>query len=451
MNTHSQQIPFSEKVHTTLFSQKTRRVFLALFNRGIGVSLQFIVNLIIAQLFGARGMGIYHIYSTWMVMLADISSLGLPLYTMRQISMYQQKKQMTSILKTVNQFLLMATLTCLIVSAPFIISPSFLSEIFLNNVETIYVLRYAAIAAVMFLLIRILSEALKAMGFTNLGILAESTFLPLGILLSLAVFFVFSLQASAQTLLLIHLSTLLFVLLLLYVSWKNAINKKILQIDEPSESMKLPELRSFLSRSLLFIWFGMILNIWFVNLPVFILPYISSTEEIGLFGVAFRLVMLSTTILVSLSALFGPRFVSHYKENNIQKLKQELHHSQWYSLAAYLPFFLIFTIFPEFILSFFGEEFLQAKTILLILAVAQLFNSATGLVGYFLIMIHHEKIELGALLLSFIIMLPLMILLGNQYGILGITTAYALGIAFKNSLSLLLSLYFIRQLKMASL
>ncbi len=447
MNTHSQQLPFSEKVHTILFSQKTHRVFLALFNRGIGVSLQFIVNLLIAQLFGARGMGIYHIYSTWMVMLADISSLGLPMYTMRQISMYQQKKQMTSILKTVNQFLLMATLSCLIVSAPFIINPLLLSEIFLNNVETIYVLRYAAIAAVMFLLIRILSEALKAMGLTNLGILAESTFLPLGILLSLAVFFVFSLQASAQTLLLIHLSTLLFVLLLLYVSWKKAINKKILQIDEPSESMKLPELRSFMSRSLLFIWFGMILNIWFVNLPVFVLPYISSTEEIGLFGVAFRLVMLSTTILVSLSALFGPRFVNHYKENNIQKLKQELHHSQWYSLAAYLPFFLIFTIFPEFILSFFGEDFLQAKTILLILAIAQLVNSATGLVGYFLIMIHHEKIELGALLLSFIIMLPLMILLGNQYGIIGVTTAYALSIAFKNCLSLLLSLYFIRQFK----
>jgi len=301
MNIHSQQLPFSEKVRATLFSQKTHRVFFALFNRGIGVSLQFIVNLIIAQLFGARGMGIYHIYSTWMVMLADISSLGLPMYTMRQISIYQQKKQINSILKTVNQFLLVATLSCLIVTAPFIISPLLLSEIFLDNVETIYVLRYAAIAAVMFLLIRILSEALKAMGLTNLGILAESTFLPLGILLSLAVFFVFSLQASAQTLLLIHLSTLLFVLILLYVSWKKAINKKITLLDEPSESMKLPELRSFMSRSLLFIWFGMILNIWFVNLPVFVLPYISSTEEIGLFGVAFRLVMLSTTILVIFS------------------------------------------------------------------------------------------------------------------------------------------------------
>jgi len=102
-------------------------------------------------------------------------------------------------------------------------------------------------------------------------------------------------------------------------------------------------------------------------------------------------------------------------------------------------------------LSFFGEEFLQAKNILFILAIAQLINSATGLVGYFLIMIHHEKIELGALLLSFIFMLPLMILLGNSYGIIGVTTAYALGIAFKNCLSLLLALYFIRQLKMASL
>ena len=443
-------LQFSEKIHSVLVSHKTRRVFFALFNRGIGVSLQFIVNIIIAQLLGARGMGIYHIYSTWMVMLADISSLGLPLYTMRQISMYQQNNQSRHILQAVNRFLLMATLTCLIVAAPFIISPSLLSEIFLAKVESVYLLRYAAIAAVIFLLIRILSEALKAIGMTNLGILAESAFLPLGIILSLAVFFAFSLQINAQTLLLIHVSTLLLVLILLYVSWNSAVKKKTHQIDESYESIQPQKLKSFMSRSLLFIWFGMILNIWFVNLPVFILPYISNTEEIGLFGIAFRLVMLSTTILVSLAALFGPRFVCHYKEKNSQKLKQELHHSQWYSLAAYLPFFVIFTLFPEFILSFFGEEFLQAKNLLIILAIAQLVNSATGLVGYFLIMIHHEKVELGVLILSFFIMLPLMILLGNSFGIIGVTLAYALSIALKNILSLLLSLYFIRQLKTTS-
>ncbi len=451
MNNNNQTLTLNKKLHSVFFSHKTHRVIFALLNRGLGVSLQFIVNLIIAQLLGARGMGIYHIYSTWMVMLADISSLGLPMYTMRQISKYHKKNQMQLILLVVNRFLLIAIISCLMITAPFIISPSLVSDIFLSNVEGDYILQYAAIASILFVLIRILSEALKAIGLTNSGILAESAYLPLGIILSLSVLLAFSLQITIQTLLVIHLSTLLLVLILLYVNWTKTIKKNIQAMDKVFESTQPPKLKSFLSRSLLFIWFSMILNIWFVNLPVFILPYISSTEEIGLFGIAFRLVMLSTTILVSLSALFGPRFVNHYKENNIQKLKQELHHSQCYSLAAYLPFFILFMVFPDFILSFFGEEFLQAKNILLILAIAQLVNSATGLVGYFLIMIHQEKSELGAILLSFIIMLPLMIILGNEYGIIGITTAYALGIAFKNILSLLLSLYFIRQLKMASI
>ncbi|MFK5892796.1 MAG: MATE family efflux transporter, partial [Pseudomonadota bacterium] len=200
-------------------------------------------------------------------------------------------------------------------------------------------------------------------------------------------------------------------------------------------------------KSLWFIWIGMVLNVCFINLPIFVLPQIASTHEIGLFGVSFRLVMLSTTILVSLSALFGPHFVKYYQQNDTKNLKQELQQSQWYSLIAYSPFFIIFTLFPESVLTLFGNEFKQATSILIILALAQLVNSATGLVGYFLIMIEHEKIELITLIITLAITLPLMFILGNSYGVIGVTLAYAIGISLKNILSLCLAYYFIKQIK----
>lgn len=431
-------------IKKVIISNKSQRVFFALFYRGIGILLQFSVNIVVGQLFATKGMGIYHIYSSWMVMLADVASLGLPVYTMRKISGYKNKQNYQKIKLVLNQYLLFGILSCLIVACPFIFSSHKFSELFLNNIENAYILKYAAISAILFLSIRIICEALKAIGFANLGILSESALLPFGILFTITVFYQFSTILTTETLLLIHLSNLLLLIVALYFIWSKQIQKKIKQHRFSSQQIKRPYR---LKRSMLFIWCTMIINIWFTNLPIFILPQLTSTEEIGLFGVAFRLVMLATTILISLSALFGPRFVTSFKKNDFQSLKQELHHSQWYSVAAYLPFFIIFIILPETILSIFGEEFNQAKNILLILAIAQLINSATGLVSYFLIMIHYEKKELMILLFSFFLMLPLMIILGNTYGILGVTIAYAIGIAIKNISSLIFALYVIEQLK----
>lgn len=432
-------------IKSAVTSNKSQRAFFALFYRGIGVLLQFFVNIAVGQLFGAKGMGIYHIYSTWMVMLAEMASLGLPVYTMRKISIYRNEQNYQYIQRVLNQHLLLGMFSCLIAVIPFILSSHELSSFFLNSIKNTYVLNYAVIAAFLFLSIRIISEALKAIGLTNPGILCESSLLPFGILLNIAVFYYFSSIPSTETLLLIHISNLIFVLVILYYIWTKQIRKNIKQSIVPSVQIKNPYI---VNRSMLFIWCTMIINIWFTHLPVFVLPRISSSEEIGLFGIAFRLVMLSTTILVSLSALFGPRFVNSFKNNNFKSLKQEVHHSQWYSLAAYLPFFVVFIVFPEKILSLFGEEFIHAHKILMILAIAQLINSATGLVGYFLIMIQHEKIELMILLITFCFTLPLMIVLGNIYGILGVTIAYAIGVAIKNIASLIIAFYVIHQLQM---
>lgn len=418
------------------------KVFFALFYRGIGVILQFISTIIIAQLFGAKGMGIYHIYSTWMVMLADISSLGLPIYTMRQVSALKNRQQFKLIKQLLKQYLSLGILSAAIIALPFLFISEKLSTLFLADLSNNYVLIFAAIAGIFFVTIRILSEALKALGLTNLGIVAESSFLPLGIIFSLTFYLLMSIPASEKSLLLIHISTLFIVLCLLFFLWNKIIQSKISADSATIHTAAVLPL-AILNRTLWVIWMGMILNVWFVNLPVLLLPYFSSTEEIGLFGVAFRLVLLSTTILVSLSALFGPRFVASDKEDNIQQLKQDLHLSQWYSLAAYMPFFILFTLFPESILSLFGPEFIAAKQLLLILAAAQLVNSATGLVGYFLIMTHHEKAELFTLISSLLIMLTLMLLLGKLYGINGVAVAYAIGISIKNIMSLVLALFFI--------
>lgn len=422
---------------------KHYRVVKALFTRGMGVTLQFLTNIVIGQVFGATGMGMYHIYSTWMVMLSDIASMGLPVYTMRTLSNLQQQQNIDAIRNILNRILLVCLLTGLLICLPILFLPGELSGLLLGDSRYSEVLVYAALAAMLFLFLRVLSEAVKAIGHTNLGISVESMGLSFGILAGMGVMIIFALPQSIETLLLAHVIAILSILCVLYLLWLKLLNRQGRGQGQPDAY----RMRSIISRSLLFLWFGMILNVWFVNLPVFILPHVATTAEIGEFGVAFRLVMLATTILVSLSALFGPRFVSHHQARDYKSLKQELRHSQWYSLAAYLPFFVIFILFPDVILSIFGPEFIAARPVLIILAIAQLINSATGLCGYFLIMVHQEKLELLILISTFILMTLLMLLLGFEHGMLGITVAYAIGIAVKNLASLAMALRFITRFK----
>ncbi|MFK5892167.1 MAG: hypothetical protein QM504_02985, partial [Pseudomonadota bacterium] len=230
MKTSEQEIQMDISQLLTL-SNKSTRVFFALFNRGIGVFLQFSLNILIGQLFGPAGMGIYHIYSTWMVILSDIASLGLPLYTMRKVSSLVQnlsKNNKIEINELIQHFLLLSIISSFLVTAVFITQPQVLSEVFLNSHQIAYVLVYAAIAAIIFLMIRILSEAIKALGYTNIGLLAESALLSLSLIISLFVLNLVADNYSIEHLLQIHLSTLLGVFLIIFYLTKQAIAKQTL-------------------------------------------------------------------------------------------------------------------------------------------------------------------------------------------------------------------------------
>jgi len=62
------------------------------------------------------------------------------------------------------------------------------------------------------------------------------------------------------------------------------------------------------------------------------------------------------------------------------------------NIAAALIPVLICTLFPVFVLNFFGEEFVAAAPLLVVLSLGQLINVATGSVGFLLLMSGHEKI-----------------------------------------------------------
>jgi O-antigen/teichoic acid export membrane protein len=110
-------------------------------------------------------------------------------------------------------------------------------------------------------------------------------------------------------------------------------------------------------------------------------------------------------------------------------------------LLAAVPALALMLLFPEWLMSFFGEEFRVASTALVILALGQFVNIATGSVGYLLSMTGLERKVRNNAFLSALIGVTLGFLLIPSYGLLGASIATAVAIATQN----LLGVYQVRK------
>ncbi|MDN4732915.1 polysaccharide biosynthesis C-terminal domain-containing protein [Vibrio parahaemolyticus] len=89
----------------------------------------------------------------------------------------------------------------------------------------------------------------------------------------------------------------------------------------------------------------------------------------------------------------------------------------------------------------FGDEFLAAAPLLVVLSLGQMVNIATGSVGFLLLMSGHERTMKYITICSGTISIALLVFLSQSYGVLGAAWAMAIGMAIQN----LAALYFVKR------
>ncbi len=415
-----------------------QKAFNALFSRGIGLFLQLGLTVILGRLLGAAGMGVFSLYTSWMMMFASFANMGMPNYVLRKVSVLEDKQERglaISFTTRVIQRLLVSggLLTVLVLAITAFIDTT------ADEVDMQWVLILSALSAVAFMIIKVLAEALKGIRQVNLGLVTETALVPLGALLVLGVLYAYDWDISAQGYLVLHL--VLLILTTLFMLWM------LLRFRTEIKNAQGNQLPQLTDRSLLSFWGIGLLNMWFMNMPIILLPQFATAEEIGIYGVAFRLIALASIILVTLASLFGPRFARDFANNDAEALKQGLRQSQMLSILIFIPMLLVFTLFAEPVLGIFGEEFKAGKEILWILVIGQTLNAATGLVGFMMNMIHKEKQEFYIHLITTVMLMVLIFILGNEYGVTGVALAYAMVIVIKNLTSLIFSLYHLNSMQ----
>jgi len=160
------------------------------------------------------------------------------------------------------------------------------------------------------------------------------------------------------------------------------------------------------------------------------------SEQVGIYYVGLRVAVLLSLFLTAFSTIFAPIMAELHARHERERLGSLLKTVTRWGFSLCLPVFLLLFLFSEEVMRLFGPEFASGAVILQILALSQLFNVATGSVGWLLTMSGHPRFNLLNALLIFGLSLTLALLLIPRYGVLGAAIGSAASVSLVNLLRL---------------
>ncbi|MFQ6037976.1 MAG: oligosaccharide flippase family protein [Candidatus Aminicenantales bacterium] len=196
----------------------------------------------------------------------------------------------------------------------------------------------------------------------------------------------------------------------------------------------------FVSREILsFCWplfFVSLLNLAMLHLSTLLLGYFRPSDEVGIYGAAFRTALLMSIILDSFNAIFPPIIADMVGKEEFRKVEQLFKIVTKWIVTLAIPVFVILALFPGMILDIWGKEFVPGALSLVLIGCAQLINCAVGSSGYMLMMTGHTKTILANGLALITLILGLGWVLIPRHGFLGAALSYSAAVAGVNILRL---------------
>jgi len=165
-----------------------------------------------------------------------------------------------------------------------------------------------------------------------------------------------------------------------------------------------------------------------------------SNEEFAMLSVGLRISALLNFLIVAINFVYSPKLVNMHSENKMRALML-LNRISILSLLCSLPVFLFLMFFSFEILRLFGEEYVQASGILLVLVAGQVSVSMLGAGGQYLMLTGHEILLRNITTVSVIFSLTSAYVGSLFYGVIGAASSIAISVVFHN-ISIICAIYY---------
>jgi len=162
----------------------------------------------------------------------------------------------------------------------------------------------------------------------------------------------------------------------------------------------------------------------------FLLGYFKDDATVALFSSSQRIGMLISLFLVSINFIVAPRFADLYFKKQYQDLLQVFKKSALFVSLITMPLVIGVAFYAEYVLSIFGDEYVDSSFVLRVLCVGQIVNVLTGSVAILLNMTGNESLVRNVSLMGACLSLVSGFLLIPEFGLLGaaISTAFTISV-----------------------
>ena len=386
-----------------------------------GLAVGYLLTLVIANLFGAKGLGDYVLAITVLRLFTLLAKLGLDTTSIRFIASFASQDKWTSIFKFRKQVVSILSISSVAASLLMYFLAIPIADLINAKYEYIQLNAFFVLPMTFFMLHYQSLRGLKRIAeFSFFYRMAQALFSVISIVILYQFFTTSDVPVYA------YLISVLIVSLLSFISFRYWLNKRSKGKESAEQEIMSYSTLLKISIPLMFAQSVQFIMAWTdklmlgaIDTPNVVNGITTNIEEIGVYYTAFKLSMFAAVALMAINSIASPKFAEMFAKNDMEGLKKVIHQSTKMIFWSSAPLVIIFFIFPEFFLGLFGEEFKIGVTAFIFLSCGRLFSSFSGSVGNILQMTGNQNIYARILLFGAILNVLLNLILIPRYGING--------------------------------
>ena len=404
------------------FAYGSAAAFLIYFG---GVGLAFLSQLLMARILGPDSFGIYVYVFACMSVLAYGSALGFQVSLLRFVSAYETM-QAWALARGVLQYAerrvaAVSLLVVLIGTAGIMVR----GEVIPSELRNTFLIGFLLVPVWAFLWLR--SSTVRAFGGVVLALLPERVMRD-GLLLAFVVFASLGLNwvLDASTVMAATVASTALGLgvasLAMYRLRPKAIIEAVPEYDaQVWRQAALP----------LLIYGGA--EAIFNRTGALVLGWIGETTNAGIYGLAFSIAFLVVLPRTAVDTLFAPAISRLYAQRQLDELQALVIRAATWSLCAAAGIAVALAVVAEYLLAWFGPEYVAGADALRILLVGQVISASAGSQTHVLAMTGHERSLAGLLAASAAANGIISILFITNFGVTGAAWGMTISLVLWNA------------------
>lgn len=367
-----------------------------------------ILGVLLGRLLGASLSGVFYLTVTLVTILSTLSRLGMDHALVKIIARYNQRKQIIE-MKYISSLSLVLSFVFSLLFAVFFYNTS--SIIAINLFEDKFLIaafQYGSLALIPMTLMSVMMFCLQ-----GVEKIRKSLFLRDGLWVALSCISVILAYYADYDFFVFYGYCLAYLIsfVLATIWWRDVVFGAKLKCLKGEAS-------KFVGTSIPMLLTNLMTQVMLWG-PLIILGVFSTTSDVGIFALVSRVAGLISFILIAINAVIAPKISKFYSVGKNEDLVKMIRNSARVNILVSTPLAAFFIIFPELVLSLFGEEFEGGKTCMQLLCFAHLFNCFSGSVFFTLSMTKEHKIVSAISSVSVISLVVLSFLLIPPYGLVG--------------------------------